>query len=94
MNAEQKVGGAGRRDGGKGGWKMVGGGQVRGHWSVFFMLQIRSRCQWDYSAGVISHPAAPPPAPAVHARATCTEGRGVGGEEVFGGKKKKRVFTV
>lgn len=63
--------------------RWVRGGQVRGHWSVFFMLQIRSRCQWDYSAGVISHTAAPPP------RRPCTLGRhaqeGVTGGRGWGG---------
>lgn len=38
-----------------------GWGHVRGHTSVFFMLQIRSRCWWDYTTGVITHPTAPPP---------------------------------
>lgn len=34
-------------------------GQVWGHKSVFFMLQIRSRCWWDYTNSVITHPTVP-----------------------------------
>ena len=43
-----------------------GWGQVWGQKSVFFMLQIRSRCRWDYTASVITHPTAPPPSSRTH----------------------------
>lgn len=44
-----------------------GWGQVWGHKSVFFMLQIRNRCLWDYAASVIIHPTVLPPSTDAHA---------------------------
>lgn len=59
-----------------------GWGQVRGHKSVFFMLQIRSRCRWDYTASVITHPTAQPPFIHSHTTHTHTHKRRKG-EESF-----------
>lgn len=47
-----------------------GWGQVRGCHTVFFMLQIRSRCRWDYTTGVITHLADPHP---LARDSTCTD---------------------
>lgn len=60
------------------------------------MLQIRSRCQWDYIAGVISHPPAAPPPP-VHVVRPCRLGGGLRKVSLFetaAGRSAGRAASV